>query len=164
MYVIFIRCDKLTSNNKHRKQSQNNNTEYYCRLNACLLSTLNSVAVTALAGRRCWVSLLSRLILVRQSRPTEASVMTTVVTQRNERPVSVLNEQSDTPPSPFQKSHRICTICRSGLRPSGGSSCSICSILATPMSGCSGHGRSGSCYCCCRCASCCDECFVDTCC
>ena len=88
MYVIFIRCDKLTSNNKHKKQSQNNNTEYYCRLNACLLSTLNSVAVTALAGRRCWVSLLSRLRLVRQSRPTEASVMTTVVTQQNERPVS----------------------------------------------------------------------------
>ena len=23
MYVIFIRCDKRTSNNKHKKQSQN---------------------------------------------------------------------------------------------------------------------------------------------
>jgi len=23
MYVIFIRCDKCTSNNKHKKQSQN---------------------------------------------------------------------------------------------------------------------------------------------
>jgi len=28
MYVIFIRCDKRTSNNKHKKQSQNVDVQY----------------------------------------------------------------------------------------------------------------------------------------
>ena len=51
----------------------------------------------------------------------------------NERLVSVLNKQSDSFPSPLQKSNRICTICRNGPRQSGGSRCSICSILATPL-------------------------------
>ena len=43
----------------------------------------------------------------------------------NERPVSVLNKQWDSPPSPLQKSNRICTICRNGPRQSGESRCSI---------------------------------------
>ena len=49
--------------------------------------------------------------------------MTTVATQHNERPVPVLNKLSETVstsrPSPLQKSHRICTISRSGPWQSG---------------------------------------------
>jgi len=46
-------------------------------------------------------------------------------TKESERPVSVLSKVSETaslppPPSPLQKSHQICTICRSGPWHSGG--------------------------------------------
>ena len=60
-------------------------------------------------------------------------------TKESERPVLVLSKVSETaslppPPSPLQKSHQICTICRSGLWHSGGGgSCTICSILAAPV-------------------------------